>query len=411
MVVAPAVVFYTAGYRWNPKKGAIERNGTLIIDTTPVGAKILLNGQVQDKQTPVTIKNLAPGTYQIDLSLNGYHSWSKTLQMLPERVTFANGIVLWLDATPNLTFSGSYGISEVSPNEKYLAAVKHDGTTDRIVTIELSTGKETVAESNESSQAVESFEWSDDSSAVLISRVGSEHDLILRRNATKSIQLPTGDYRWENGMLIGALDGERYVYDISNDTAQRTQLTQNVKDVFGNYQIIAPTSTQSLALIERGGDVRFDLPSGNWRFVANYNGFVYLRSGDSWLAFDPSRQSASSIRFHSISDFESIKVGGDQELLSRYGGELSMSKPGQNLELLVRKSDPIVGAYWHESGKYLFYATTHDVIALDLDSRDNRIETVLASFDEITGFSYQKREITIIGKKGDQQGVWKLLVE
>ena len=88
-----------------------------------------------------------------------------------------------------------------------------------------------------------------------------------------------------------------------------------------------------------------------------------------------------------------------------------MSKPGQNLELLVRKSDPIVGAFWHESGKYLFYATTHDVIALDLDSRDNRIETVLASFDEITGFFYQKREIIIIGKRGDQQGIWKLLVE
>jgi hypothetical protein len=347
----------------------------------------------------------------VDLSLNGYHPWSKTLQMLPERVTFANGIVLWLDATPNLLVSGSYRIAVISPNGKYVVAVKRDGDTDRIVTIELSSGKETVAESNESNQAVESFDWSDDSTAILISRLGGEHDVILRRDATKSNQLPNGFYRWENGILIGALDGERYVYDISNDTAQRDRLAQNVKDVLGNYQIISPTSTQTLALIERGGDVRFDLPPGDWRFVNENDGYVYLRNGDHWLSFDPSRQTTSAVRFDSISDLESIKVSGNQELLSRYGGELSMGKPGQDLDLLVRKSDSIVGSSWHESGKYLFYATTHDVIALDLDSRDHRIETVLASFDEITGFTYQKREAFIVGKKGDQQGVWKLLVE
>lgn len=409
-IVAPSVVFYTAGYRWNPKKGAIERNGTLIIDTTPIGARILLNGQEQIKASPVTIKNLAPGTYKIELSLGGRHSWSKTLQMLPERVTFANNIILWLSAEPRLTVSGQYGISKISPNGKYAVAVKREGEVNSIVTIEISSGKETVANTS-LTEEITSFEWSDDSSAVLILRSGGASELVVRRNSTQTVVLPKGYYRWENGMLVGALDGERYVYDMSNDTTKKDLLSQGVKDVFGDYQIIVPTSTQGLALIERGGDVRFDLPSGDWRFVMKYGDYLYLRSGNEWIAFDPGHQSTSAVRFKSQQSLVSMKIAGEAELLSTYGGEISMSKPGQELDLLVRKSDSVVSAYWHESGRYLLYATAHDVVALDLDSRDHRIETVLASFDEITGFMYQKREVIIIGKKGDQQGVWRLLIE
>lgn len=410
-VVAPSVVFYTAGYRWNPKKGIIERNGTLIVDTTPVGARIWLNGQEQAKLSPVTIKNLAPGTYTISLSLQGYHSWSKTLQMLPERVTFANDIVLWLDTSPNLLVTGSYGLSSISPNGKYAAAIKQEADLKRVVTVELATGKETVADTGERASEVESFVWSDDSSAVLLARVNGEHELIVRRNASQTIPLPTGTYRWEDGMLVGALDGERYLYDTANDTAQRDELGEGVKDVLGNYQIIVPTGTQMFALIERGGDIRFDLPSGNWRFAARYGEFVYLRSGEDWLAFDPGDSSISSVRFKSTVALEPVTVSNQQELLSRYGGELSVSEPGTALDLLVRKSDPIIGAFWHESGRYILYSTTKEVIALDLDSRDHRIETSLASFDEITGFFYQKREVIVIGRRGDQHGVWKLSIE
>jgi hypothetical protein len=411
LVIAPSVVFYTAGYRWNPKKGVIERNGTLIVDTTPAGARITLNGQVQEKPSPLTIKNLAPGTYQIDVSLNGYHAWSKTLQMLPERVTFANGIVLWLQAEPRMSVQNPYGLAIVSPNGKYVVAVKQEGDANRIALVELSSGKETVTDQTESNGVIADFEWSDDSSAVLVSKSDASHSLILRRDAKKMIPLPTGVYRWENGMLIGSLEGERYVYDVSNDTTQRDALGKNINDVSGNYQIIAPTGTRMLALIERGGDVRFDLPSGDWRFASQSAGYVYLRSGDEWLSFDPDRPSESAIRFRANVDLKTMSISGEEEFLSRYGGELSLAKPGKRQELLVRKSDSIVGASWHESGKYVLYATTHDVIAFDLDSRDHRIETVLASFDEITGFSYQKREAVIVGTKNGQTGIWKLLVQ
>ena len=53
-VAAPALVFYTAGYRWNPKKEKIERNGTLIIDSTPADARVYLNGRDTGETTPIS---------------------------------------------------------------------------------------------------------------------------------------------------------------------------------------------------------------------------------------------------------------------------------------------------------------------------------------------------------------------
>src|SRR5512133_2851100 len=397
LVSAPAIVFYTAGYRWNPKKGVIERNGTLILDTTPENAKISLNGQVQEKGTPVTIKNLSPRTYQIDFSLNGYHSWQKTLQVLPERVTFVNNVVLWLDSTPQLFISGAFGVSSISPNGKYAISVKTQGDAQELVLLEVATGKETLIDRSGRTQPIKSFEWNDDSSAVILERSDLMKELVVRRNAKPSIDLPSGFFRWENGMLIGSLDGDRYVYDVSNDSTTYDPFDQRVKDVFGDYQIIATTGTRSLALIERGENVRFDLPVGDWRFASKHDDYIFLRNGSDWLSFDPSDKSTSAVRFKSDASLKVSNQSKRAELLSRYGGELSLGKPGEQMNLLVRKSDSIIGAVWHESEKYVIYATTHEVVALDLDDRDHRIETVIASFDEITDFSYLKRELVIFG--------------
>lgn len=410
LIVAPSVVFYTAGYRWNSKKGVIERNGTLIVDTVPEGASIRLNGHTQEKVSPVTIKNLSPGTYTINLDLEGHHPWSKTLQVLPERVTFVNDVILWLNTEPKFLTAGSYGNASISPNGKYLVGTKQEVEEWKIAIVELATGKEVLA-SSQSTSTIRSFDWSSDSSAVLVAHEDDEFDLIIRRNASKATSLPRGFYRWENGVLVGSVENGRYTYDISTDAAKHTEYAQGVKDALGDYQIISPTSTSNLAMIEKGESVRFDLPPGDWRFVERLDGFIYLRNGNEWLVFDPTRKNASAIRFRAESSLISMSIGKDVKSLSRDGSEISIAGIGQDPELLIRKSDPIVGVYWHESGKYALYATSKNVVALDLDARDHRIETVLASFDQISGFSYQKREVLIVGKKGDQEGIWRLAIE
>lgn len=99
---APVLVFYTAGYRWNPKKEKVERNGTLIIDSTPTGASISLNGKQTLEQTPVTIQNLRPGMYSIRVEKPSYLPWEKTLEVESSLVAFATDIWLWKKGDPTV---------------------------------------------------------------------------------------------------------------------------------------------------------------------------------------------------------------------------------------------------------------------------------------------------------------------
>ena len=97
---APVLVFYTAGYRYNPLKEKIERNGTMIFDSKPSGATILLNGTATGKTTPVTVQDVVPGRYVIRYEKDGYWPWEKQLDVLPELVTFANDVRLWKKTVP-----------------------------------------------------------------------------------------------------------------------------------------------------------------------------------------------------------------------------------------------------------------------------------------------------------------------
>ncbi len=207
VALAPAVVFYTAGYRWNPKKGAIERNGTLIIDTAPKGATIILNGKTLEDRTPVTIQNVAPGTYTIRLEYKDYHPWEKTLEVKAERVTFANNIRLWPVSEPALELAAEAFAPALSPNERVLAFLDGSPTGTRLAFYELATGiARYVSFATAPDGAHARLEWNNAGSAVLI-KDGSRAWVALRSAAAavatagggdsaQATSLPPNNYRW-----------------------------------------------------------------------------------------------------------------------------------------------------------------------------------------------------------------------
>lgn len=124
LAAAPVLVFYTAGYRWNPKKEKVERNGTLIIGTRPTGARIFLNGNDKGETTPVTIQNIRPGSYNIRVQKDGYHPWEKMMDIQAERVTFANDIPLFKISEPVFAGSATSAFAEAATASALVPAPK-----------------------------------------------------------------------------------------------------------------------------------------------------------------------------------------------------------------------------------------------------------------------------------------------
>ena len=115
LLVAPILIFYTAGYRYNPKKGVIERNGTLIVDTTPAGAEVFIDDVDTHERTPISFQNMAPGWHHVRVVVPGYSGWEKYLEVRAERVTFANNIWLWRKNEPGMVLPGQFERAENDP--------------------------------------------------------------------------------------------------------------------------------------------------------------------------------------------------------------------------------------------------------------------------------------------------------
>ncbi|MBI4133517.1 PEGA domain-containing protein, partial [Candidatus Uhrbacteria bacterium] len=99
LVVAPTVLLYTSGYRYNLRRGRIEQVGGLVLKSMPRDALVTLNGKTLGARTPTNLK-LAPNEYEVEVRRDGYHSWTKTLLVESRATTFAEDIVLWKESVP-----------------------------------------------------------------------------------------------------------------------------------------------------------------------------------------------------------------------------------------------------------------------------------------------------------------------
>jgi hypothetical protein len=412
-VVAPSVVFYTAGYRWNPKKNAIERNGTLILDTTPAGASIYLNGESVSDKTPVTIQNVAPGTYHIRFEKQGFHPWEKTLDVRPEYVTFVNDVDLWPVSEPELFLEASTTALAVSPSERILAYLVSGATGTKLALYDLVSGDvRTFAFKGSPPDEPVRLSWNDGNSAVLLTDA-QEANWVVTRDVTPPIamSLPAGTYRWNGGVLTGILGRERLTYTVLTNSTARDQLPQRTVDEVDTYSLMTTTGTELVVSDRSHKDKLYTLPEGNWHFAERLNGILFMSGNHVWLGFDAESANPAAYSLPTSEKPQYIKRKDGTYLLSRYDGELWMIRLGDQPVLLLRESEPITGAAWFQSGNNVFYSTRHDVNALGIDSRDGRIQTPLAAFDDIRGMTPGKKELYVAGTRNGKTGIWRIAVE
>ena len=67
----------------------VVSTGTLAVESRPIGATVMLNGKPSGT-TPLTINDLSPGEYRIQMTMPGYRSFATTVRVVAgERVRAA----------------------------------------------------------------------------------------------------------------------------------------------------------------------------------------------------------------------------------------------------------------------------------------------------------------------------------
>ena len=180
------MIRYAQGYRPS-SSGTIKGTGLLSAGSYPSAAEVYINGKLTTA-TDNTL-NLDPGEYDIEIKKDGYHTWSKKLQIVEELVT-ETGAQLF-PSSPSLeplTYTGA--INPVpSPDGTKLtftvasssAAAKNGLYVQDLTSSPISLNKTArqIARTNEPYDYTESsYTWSPNGSEILVAFASGSHVLL-----------------------------------------------------------------------------------------------------------------------------------------------------------------------------------------------------------------------------------------
>jgi len=99
-ILAPTLILYTAGYRYNFDTLRVEQTGVISIDANPTDAVVTLSNTTFHKKMPIRLANIAPGRYELSIAKNNFHTWKKDIVVKSNQTTYIRDITLPRIASP-----------------------------------------------------------------------------------------------------------------------------------------------------------------------------------------------------------------------------------------------------------------------------------------------------------------------
>lgn len=101
-ILAPILVLYTSGFRYNLTTGEFTTTGVISIDTKPQDADIFVNNKYIGSKQPLRLDGLTPGIYEVRVSKTGYHDFKTVLTIRSHETSYIKGVTLWQKTNPTL---------------------------------------------------------------------------------------------------------------------------------------------------------------------------------------------------------------------------------------------------------------------------------------------------------------------
>lgn len=250
ILIAPSVVLYANGFRFDLRRGIFVHSGTIAIKSNPQNINTILDGKINSSLTLDKINNsynltgLMPGNYNLSVTANDYQTWNKKIEVHSGIASeFWN--VLLVKNNYNRTDYDVNGINKffISPKDAYAAYTQNDENNNLNVRILNTKTKE---------------------STLLFTFPGWNFIAEIRKE----------NIEWSPNEDYLSVPVEKTVSDISNRGAKTNPTTFPV--ITYNYFILNPAQNTSFNLNEllKNNDinyVRWDPKDKNYLFYLSNN--------------------------------------------------------------------------------------------------------------------------------------------
>ncbi len=431
LIITPFILLYTAGYKINFAEKKIIKTGAFILATDPAGSEIKIDGKIQKNSwqgffsgkrrplvTPAKIKNLLPGEYSVEISPPGFWPWRKNLSINPGNATFAEHILLFKKSSPNLLIDNDFFDEKFSKTKNQLLLF----STDQTLNLNLNNRKIEIMKFASSSEAEKSeIKLSANGQYLLLKseiyNTTSGYKIYDLNNFGLASSTMLSWHADDSLKLYGLTDEKLICLNLDNQST--TTLTEKIKPL----ELLAKKNYFYLLKNQKNKTTLNKYRSDPWKIQKSIelppsNGYAFINTDNELInILDKNYQVLYLIEPESMEiiakDFGKVKLTTWLENYLLYANDFEIwlyDKTENKKTLITRISQPITHLIWHPNKNHFFYSTKQTINAIELDERDRRNATQLATVESLSGFYANEKGTTLyfIGQYGETKGVYEL---
>ncbi len=420
--IAPALVLYAQGWRFDTTRSTFVQTGALYINTNVRGGSAITDRGIRKNMAPFSsdalIRNLLPGQTRVRIEKNGYIPWEKDVRIESQQtLRFINTL---LRPEKPTTVEGIPQLNEtivdfsVSPDGTKIALLTKTGLAriwDRTKAIFLDIDIPDIPTA-----------WSDDGASALIQQKNRALRISIAPDQTPPATIQgiqnvkfagndplfvVGTIAQRNGATI--LASARYNPDVNTFTLK--EIARNISaatisgkrivftDTGGTLWSILPDGNELLQLaaspVPNPSDIALIAHSENERAVAAQD-----KNGTIWIfSFEEKGWKRAGDNIHTAifsPDADKLLMIAENELAVYFLTEThNPDHAAYSNELITRLSAPIQNAWWHHQNEHVLFTAAGELHMSELDGRGGRNDMLLAK-DFISAFPIQKNELTAL---------------
>lgn len=420
LIVTPLVILYTQGYRYNFKRGRLQKTGILIISSLPRQAAVFLNNQSANKSTPARLEQLLPGDYEIKLTKDGYHDWQKKLPITENATTFAEKIILWKKALP-IELAKAISPSWLAAPDKQKTVWLNEN--NELILLETGNDQLAIISSFEKYEPASLIAWSKTSKKILLKTAKDNKNVyfvlnIEQKPVPKLKKIAQRNYQqvnWDqaNDNLLYGLD-QSGLWQIDLFTNQEKLISPLVKNNFlvkdGKLYFCQADNLYQQAIGEKNlNKLTNALPCLDYQIIGqNADKLILFNQQNQNVVFVDLKNNSKPIA-QRAKNFDWLD---DNTLLFYNDWEIWIYnlKEKKEPELVTRLGANLQAVIWHSLGRHLIFASDNKIEIIELDNRELRNLIELAQFKNINGLSLDRagNNLYINGTLFAEPGVFKL---
>lgn len=174
LIIAPVLVLYSMGYRFDFVKMRTTATGGIYVRTFPTAGQVIIDSKIIEKpgmfSNSIFVQSLLPTTHSVLIKKNDYYDYFKTLPVQENQVTKLENVLL---IKKNIEFSDladKIDYFSIAPNNQNIITTATEGTNAILRYYSINSQNQSETFSIAQIATISDIKWSDDSSRALISK-------------------------------------------------------------------------------------------------------------------------------------------------------------------------------------------------------------------------------------------------